>query len=99
MTIATNITKALMDLTGEPRIELAIMDLLKDAIEHRIEKIEKEINNYEQKYNMRFEEFKEKFEKNEIADSYSYDVEIDYLEWEGLISRLNKYTKMLNDLK
>ncbi len=43
MTIATNITKALMDLTGEPRIELAIMDLLKDAIEHRIEKIENEI--------------------------------------------------------
>lgn len=99
MTIATNITKALMDLTGEPRIELAIMDLLKDAIEHRIEKIQKEINGYEKKYGMRFEEFKERFEKNEIADSYSYDVEMDYLEWEGLVSRMQKYTKMLDDLK
>jgi len=99
MTIATNITKALMDLTGEPRIELAIMDLLKDAIEHRIEKIEKEINDYEKKYGMSFEEFKEKFNKDEISDSYSYDIEMDYLEWEGLISRLEKYTNMLNDLK
>ncbi|MGB9715746.1 MAG: hypothetical protein ACPL1G_04985 [Thermodesulfovibrionales bacterium] len=99
MTIATNITKALMDLTGEPRIELAIMDLLKDAIEHRIEKIQKEIKGYEKKYGMKFEEFKEKFEKNEILDSYSYDVEMDYLEWEGLVSRLEKYTKMLDDLK
>lgn len=99
MTIATNITKTLMDLTGEPRVELAIMDLLKDAIEHRIEKIEKEINDYEKKYGMSFEEFKEKFEKGEIADSYSYDVEMDYLEWEGLISRLDKYIKMLDDLQ
>jgi len=99
MTIATNITKALMDLTGEPRIELAIMDLLKDAIEHRIEKIEKEIKDYEKKYGMSFEEFKEKFDRGEISDSYSYDIEMDYLEWEGLISRLENYTNMLNDLK
>jgi hypothetical protein len=99
MTIATNIAKTLMDLTGEPRVELAIMDLLKDAIEHRIEKIEKEIDLYKKKYDMSFEEFKRKFEKNEIANSYSHDVEMDYLEWEGLISRLEKYTRMLNDLK
>ncbi len=37
MTIATNITKVLIELTGEPRIELAILD----AVEHRIEKLEK----------------------------------------------------------
>ncbi len=99
MTIATNITKALMDLTGEPRIELAIIDLLKDAIEHRIEKIEKEIKGYEKKYGMSFGQFKEKFVKGEISDSYSYDIEMDYLEWEGLISRLQKYTSMLNEFK
>jgi predicted sugar kinase len=99
MTLATNITKTLMDLTGEPRVELAIMDLLKDAIEHRIEKIEKEINDYNNKYGMNFNEFKKKFEKDEIKDSYSYGVEMDYLEWEGLISRLDKYNKMLNELK
>ncbi|MDL1971175.1 MAG: hypothetical protein LWW94_09480 [Candidatus Desulfofervidaceae bacterium] len=99
MNLAISITKILMELTGEPRIELAIVDLLKDAIEHRIEKIKKEIKNYEKKYRMSFEEFKEKFEKSEIENSYSYEVEMDYLEWEGLFSRLNKYNKILNDLK
>ena len=38
--------------------------------------------------------FKEKFNKKEIPEPYSYSVEIDYLEWEGLISRLSKYKKM-----
>ena len=40
MTITTNISKALMDISGEPRPEIAIFELLKDAVEHRIEKIE-----------------------------------------------------------
>ncbi len=99
MNLAVSITKILMELTGEPRIELAIVDLLKDAIEHRIEKIEKEIKNYEKKYGMSFEKFKTKFEKEEIENSYSYEIEMDYLEWEGLISRLKKYNKILMELK
>ena len=99
MNLATHIAKTITEITGEPRIELAIMDLLKDAIEHRIEKIRKEIDNYEKKYNMSFEEFKKKFENDEIENSYSYEVEMDYLEWEGLISRLNKNNKILNELK
>ena len=40
MTLATNISKTLLDITGEPRIEIAILSVLKDAVEHRIEKIE-----------------------------------------------------------
>jgi hypothetical protein len=42
--------------------------------------------------------FKEKFEKKEVPDSYRYDVETDYLEWEGLMSRLSKYKSSLNSL-
>lgn len=99
MTIGINVAKIIMELTGEPRIELAILDLLKDAVEHRIEKLEKEIQNYEKKYGMNFEAFKEKFEKNEMPDSYSYEVEMDYLEWEGLVSRIKKYTRLLDELK
>lgn len=99
MTIGINVAKIIMELTGEPRIELAILDLLKDAVEHRIEKLKKEIHNYEKKYGMNFEAFKERFEKDEIPDSYIYEVEMDYLEWEGLVSRLKKYTRLLDELK
>lgn len=43
MTLATNISRTLMEVTGAPRVEVAIYGLLKDAIEHRVEKIEAEI--------------------------------------------------------
>lgn len=91
MTITTNISKVLMDITGEPRPEIAMFELLKDAIDHRIEKIEMKMKKYEEKYGMTFEEFKDKFHKNEISSPYSYDVETDYLEWEGLAGRLAHY--------
>ena len=95
MTIATNISKTLLEITGEPRIEIAILELLKDAIEHRIEKINAEIKNLEGKYLMSFEEFKNKFNSGKIPDSYSYSVKTDYLEWEGLTNRLSKYNSLL----
>ncbi len=44
---------------------------------------------------MSFEEFKNKFNRGTIPDSYSYSVETDYLEWEGLINRLSKYSSLL----
>ncbi len=96
MAIATNLSKTLLEITGEPRVEIAILELLKDAIEHRIEKINAEIKSLESKYYMSFEEFKNKFSSGQIPDSYSYCVETDYLEWEGLVSRLSKYNSLLS---
>ena len=96
MTIATNISKTLLEITGEPRIEIAILELLKDAIEHRIEKINAEIKNLEGKYHSSFEEFKNKFDSGKIPDAYNYSVETDYLEWEGLTNRLSKYNSLLS---
>lgn len=98
MTVTVNISKALMDITGEPRTELAILEIMKDAVEHRIEKIESELKEYESKYKMSFDEFKDKFEKEELPGAYSYEVENDCLEWEGLMSRHKKYTSMLATL-
>jgi len=98
MTLATNISKTLLDITGEPRIEIAILSVLKDAVEHRIEKIEAEMKYLENKYHMPFESFKEKFEAGDIPNSYGYEIETDYLEWEGIVGRLNKYKSLLANL-
>ena len=95
MTVTTNIAKALLDITGKPKTEVAILEIMKDSIEHRIEKIKSEIKKYETKYKMNFNEFKDKFEKGKISNAYSYQVETDYLEWEGLVSRHKKYTSIL----
>jgi hypothetical protein len=98
MTVSVNISKALLDITGEPKLEIAILEILKDAVEHRIEKIESEIKHFEEKYHLPFEKFKEKFDREEVPEPYSYDAERDYLEWEGLVSRLSKYKSLLPTL-
>lgn len=97
MTLAAGISKTIMEITGEPRVELAVVALLEDAVEHRIEKIEAAIKIYEKKYGMSFEEFKKRFEKGEIPDSYSYNKETDFLEWEGLVSRIRRYRAILEN--
>lgn len=94
MTISTNILKALTEITGEPRVELAIMEIIKDSVEHRIQKIEQEIKTLEKKYSMNFKEFEQKFQREQIPDQYSYETERDYLEWEGLETRLKKYQSL-----
>lgn len=98
MQVATNISKPLLEITGEPRLEIAILDILRDAIEHRIERIERELKVFEEKYHMAFNEFKEKFDRKEIPEPYSYNVEMDYLDWEGIISRLIRYKALLSNL-
>jgi len=96
MVISATILKALTEITGEPRVELAIREIIKDSIEHRIEKIEREIKALEKKYGMNFKEFEQKFQQEQIPNQYSYEIEKDYLEWEGLETRLKKYQSLLD---
>ena len=86
--------KALTELTGKPRFDVALLITLRDAIEHRLEKINVAIQNYERKYDMSFEQFRARGEENNIPDQFSYEVEDDYLEWEGLVSRKEKLLKI-----
>lgn len=43
---------------------------------------------------MNFKEFEQKFQREQIPDQYSYETERDYLEWEGLETRLKKYQSL-----
>ena len=95
MTLTTDISRTLLEVTGEPRAEIAIYGLLKDAIEHRIEKIDAGLKKLEDKYHMPFSEFSDRFHKNEIPNAYGYEIESDFLDWEGLNSRMAKYQSLL----
>lgn len=90
MNISPNMVKALTDITGEPRINLALHEIIRDAVEHRMERFQTQINDFEEKYKMSFDKFDQKFQANEIHDQFSYLVENDYLEWEGVISRYKR---------
>ncbi|MEA3351635.1 MAG: hypothetical protein U9Q82_13525 [Chloroflexota bacterium] len=82
--------RALTELTGEPRLDVALLITLQDAIEHRLNKINATIHDYEQKYSMSYKQFQARGQDKTIPDQFSYDVEKDYLEWDGLISRKKK---------
>jgi len=82
--------RALTELTGEPRFEVALRIALRDAVEHRLEKINEGIREYEQAYGMSFEAFEAKAHDGHIPDQFSYEIESDYLEWDGLVSRKRK---------
>ncbi|MDD5434087.1 MAG: hypothetical protein PH343_01530 [Nitrospira sp.] len=90
--------KALSDITGEPRVDLAIHDIIMDAVEHRLEKIQGEIKTFEEKYLMPFKEFDIKFQSELIPDQFTYPVEKDYLEWEGLLSRQRRLEAILQSI-
>jgi hypothetical protein len=82
--------RALTELTGEPRFDVALLIALRDAVEHRLGKIDEAVRDYEQEYGMSFEQFQDRGQDEKIPDQFSYEVESDYLAWDGLISRKKK---------
>jgi hypothetical protein len=90
MTVTKSLERILMDLTGEPRPDVALHVALRDAVAHRLELVESEISKMEGKYHLTFPDFKTRWEQGKIDQKYSYEVEKDYWEWEGFVSRKNK---------
>lgn len=86
--------RALTELTGEPRLDVALLIALQDAVEHRLGKIDEAIQEFEQKYGMRFEQFQARAREGKVPNQFSHEVESDYLEWEGLVSRKKKIEKI-----
>lgn len=82
--------KVLADLTGEPRFDVALLLTLRDTIEYRLEKIAAQRQAYEGKYGMDFQAFKALWDAEQVPNQYAYEVERDYLEWEGLVTRQAK---------
>ena len=85
--VSPQLLKALTDLTGEIHLNSALRIVTQDAIAHRLESIATQLHTLEQKYGMSFEQFDVRFQAEELPNPYGYEVEQDYLEWEGLLCR------------
>jgi len=85
----TGLTSLSMNSITRPRRRLHLW-----REKDRIRNENAEIKNLESKYLSSFEEFKNKFNSGTIPDSYTYSIETDYLEWEGLVNRLSKYNSL-----
>ena len=92
--ISPQLLKALTDLTGEIHLDSALRMVTRDAIAHRLESIAKQLRIWEQKYGMSFEQFDVRFQAEALPHQYSYEVEQDYLEWEGLLCRQRRLQEM-----
>jgi hypothetical protein len=77
----------LTELTGELRPEAALLLIVKDAVAYRLEKIAARLKVYEDKYGMSFAQYRQLWETEDRPEHYTYKAEMDYLEWEGLVTR------------
>lgn len=93
--VPTQVARTLIELTDEPRPEVALGLVLKDALEYRLGKVQEDIAKLRDKYEVAFSTFRKRWLAGEIPDRHSYPVEKDFWEWEGLVSRL----AVLNRLK
>ena len=94
MVVSKKVERILMDLTGEPEPEVALHMALGDILAHRLEIIQGNLKEFEKKYNMSFADFESAWKKDKLPAKYSYDVEKDYWEWEGFISRKKKLQEL-----
>jgi len=85
--ISPQLLKILTDLTGETKLDSALRIIAKEAIQHRLEHIAECVQTLEQKYGTSFEQFEVRFQRGEIPQQHSYEIEQDYLQWEGLVCR------------
>lgn len=79
--------QALRDLTGEARPDAALLLVLRDALDYRLERIKRDLHTFETKYGMSFSEYRQQWESEDRDEDYRWESERDYLEWEALVTR------------
>jgi len=89
-TLPQKVSQALIELTGEPREDVALLILIRDYARHKLAEVETAIQLYEQKYGMSFDAYKQIWDAEDRDEHYSYAAENDYLEWEALVTRRNR---------
>ena len=85
--ISPQVVQVLTEVTGDVHLDSALRIVAREAIDHRVEQLAARMRTFEHKYGCAFEAFDARFQAGEIPDQHRYEVEQDYLEWEGLLSR------------
>ncbi len=86
------------DVVQQEIIEGKIYNLLKTNALLKLKECEEKIFEFESKYFMDIDSFKKAWEKDDIKDKYSHEVERDYMEWEGFEYERKKWLKILQEV-
>ena len=82
----------LLKATQTPDLETALKQILREYFTLKVKELNKALEGFETKWDMSFDQFKEKCEKNEINDDiYSYEIEKDFWDWEMVHSLKDHY--------
>ena len=95
ITLSPRLGEALMKLAQTPDLEAALWKVLSEYAELKIKSLKEEIERFERKWKMSFDEFSKRCEEGTIeADVYSWEVESDFWEWEKAVTLLSHYEKV-----
>lgn len=97
--IDNNIYEALIESFGEEVLKEKFGEFIISAIEGRLEQFSKEILKFEEKYGVSFAEFEKMWDRNEIKDKYSHEVESDFIDWEMLEMEKKELLSVLSRLR
>lgn len=92
VTLSPRIGLFLTQVTDVSDPEAALWKVLSDYIDIKVAQLTAEIQAFEAKWGMTFDEFAERCEAGTLdRDPYAYEVESDYWEWEAAETLLHHY--------
>jgi len=87
----------LTQITETPDLETALWKVLSEYIDLKTALLRQRILGFESKWETTFEEFSERCEGEKLGqDSYAYEVERDFWEWEKAETLLRHYEALQN---
>jgi hypothetical protein len=92
--VSKPIYRVIAGLTQEPRLEVALPLAIKDLLRLKLVETRGRRRDFEQRYGMDFDLFKQAWDEGRIADKYSYEVERDYQEWEATVTDEERLSEM-----
>ena len=90
MILPKETAQALVDLTGETRVDAALILVIRDYARQKLADLDNGLRQFERKYGMSFEVYRKIWENEDREEDYTFETEDDYLMWEGLVTRRNR---------
>lgn len=93
--ISPRVGALLTQVTETPDLETALWRVLSDYLVMKISSLRERTKTFEEKWSMTFTEFSEEFKTGTLSqNSYDYEVESDYWEWEKAETLLEHYINL-----
>lgn len=92
LAISPKLSQLLTRATQTPDLETALWKVLSEYIELKTEQLNQAIARFEEKWGMSFDEFARRSAAGKLAkDTYSWEVEQDFWQWEQAVTLLEHY--------